>query len=151
MIWLYMEPQKKKLMGVMKGAIDVVTAVNVMDSATFPFDNDDKKLEILPPGHEATSIIPSAIIGVIRGLNAKTTANVTAGRANHCSIAPTNIDLGLLTSSFMVRGLMPRATPNITNARIIFTIIMPPSPKLMVTELRDSSCSFIVLKLRSDK
>ena len=119
--WLYMEPQKKKLNGVMTGAIDVVIAVKETDSTVFPFESDVKKLEILPPGHEATNIIPRAIIGVIRGLNARTTANVTAGRANHCSMAPTNIDLGLSTSSLMVRGLMPRATPNITKARMIFT------------------------------
>ena len=33
--------------------------------------------------------------------------------------------------------------PNITNARIMFTIAIPPSPKLMVKALRLSNCSFI--------
>jgi hypothetical protein len=56
------------------------------------------------------------------------------------------MDLGFLKISLIVRGLMPRATPNITNARMIFTIIMPPSPKFMVTELRDSNCSFMVFR-----
>ena len=42
---------------------------------------------------------------------------------------------------------MPRATPNMTNARMILTIMMPCSPKLMVMELRDSSCSFILLQV----
>lgn len=145
--WLYMEPQKKKLNGVMTGAIDVVIAVKETDSTVFPFESDVKKLEILPPGHEATNIIPRAIIGVMKGFNITARINVMAGRANHCSRIPVRIDLGLLTISFIVSGLMPKATPNITKARMIFTIVIPSSPKLMVTELRDSSCSFIAFRL----
>jgi hypothetical protein len=146
MKWLYIDPQKKKLIGVMIGAIAVVNAVSETDSTMLPFDSDERKFEMLPPGHDATNIIPSAIIGVMTGLKASATANVIAGRANHCNIAPVIMDLGFLKISLIVRGLMPRATPNITNARMIFTIIMPPSPKFMVTELRDSNCSFMVFR-----
>ena len=131
----------------MIGASDVVIAVSETDSTMFPFDSEDRKFDMFPPGHEATSIIPSAIIGVINGLKANATANVIAGSASHCNIAPTIIDLGFFTMSFKVRGFMPRATPNMTKARMMFTIIMPPSPKFMVTELSDSNCSFIVYRL----
>ena len=131
----------------MIGASDVVIAVSETDSTMFPLDRDERKFDMFPPGHEATSIIPRAIMGVISGLNANATANVIAGSANHCNIAPTIIDLGFFIISFIVRGLMPRATPNMTKARMMFTIIIPPSPKFIVTELRDSNCSFIVYRL----
>ena len=88
MKWLYIDPQKKKLIGVMIGAIAVVNAVSETDSTMLPFDSDERKFEMLPPGHDATNIIPSAIIGVMTGLKASATANVIAGRTNHCSIAP---------------------------------------------------------------
>jgi hypothetical protein len=146
MTWLYKEPQKKKFIGVMKGDIAVVTAVMETDNAILPFDSADKKLEMLPPGHDATRIIPSAIIGVMTGPKANATANVTAGRAIHCKKTPMNTEFGLLNTSFIVLGLMPRATPNITKARMILTIVMPNSPKFILTELSDSSCSLIVFQ-----
>ena len=129
------------------GANDVVIAVSETDSTMLPFERDERKFEMFPPGQDATSIIPRAIIGVINGLSANATANVIAGSANHCSIAPIIIDFGFFIMSFIVRGLIPRATPNMTKARMMFTIIMPPSPKFIVTELRDSNCSFIVYRL----
>ena len=106
---------------------------------------DDIKLEIFPPGQEATKIIPNAIIGVINGLNANAIANVTAGKPTHCNNIPTITDLGFLNTSLNVCVLRPKATPNITNARIKFTIIIPPSPKLMDTLSSDCNCSFILL------
>ena len=106
------------------GENDVVIAVTETESMMLPFDNDDRKLEILPPGHDATNIIPRAIIGVIMRFNANAIANVIAGSANHCSSIPIIMGLGFLRKSLMVRGLMLRATPNITNAKMIFTIIM---------------------------
>ena len=48
-----------------------------------------------------------------------------------------------LLSVMLVWVLIPRATPNITNAKMILTIAIPPSPKLIATLLSDSSCSFI--------
>jgi hypothetical protein len=78
-IWLYIEPQKKKLKGVTSGAKAVVTAVIEIDNSVLPFDSDEMKFEMSPPGHDATKIIPNAILGVITGLNAIAMANVTAG------------------------------------------------------------------------
>ena len=128
----------------MMGEKAVVMAVSDTDSAVLPLDKAERKLEILPPGHDAIKIIPSATIGVITGFNTKATANVKAGRASHCNINPTMIDLGFSTMSLSVLNLISSATPNITNARMIFTIITPPSPKFMATVLRDSSCSFMI-------
>lgn len=142
-IWLYIEPQKKKLNGVTSGAKAVVTAVIEIDNSVLPFDSDEIKFEMLPPGHDATKIIPNAIIGVITGLNAKAMANVTAGRPTHCKMMPTITDLGFLNTSLNVCGLIPSATPNITKAKMMLTIAIPPWPKLIDTAFRASNCSFI--------
>ena len=142
-IWLYIEPQKKKLKGVTSGAKAVVTAVIEIDNSVLPFDSDEIKFEMLPPGHDATKIIPNAIIGVITGLNAKAMVNVTAGRPTHCKMMPTITDLGFLNTSLNVCGLIPSATPNITKAKMMLTIAIPPWPKLIDTAFRASNCSFI--------
>ena len=125
-IWLYIEPQKKKLNGVTSGAKAVVIAVIEIDNSTLPFERDDIKFEMLPPGQDATKIIPSAIIGVIQGLNAKATAKVTAGKPIHWRMIPTITDFGFLKTSLNVCVLIPSATPNITNARMKLTIVIPP-------------------------
>ena len=83
MIWLYIEPQKKKLNGVTSGANAVVIAVSDTESSIFPLDREDMKFEIFPPGQDATRIIPSATIGVISGESASATAKVTAGSPTH--------------------------------------------------------------------
>ena len=95
MKWLYRLPQKKKFSGVMIGDMAVVVAVNETDRAMLPFESAERKFEMFPPGHDAMRIIPSAIIGVMTGLNAMAMANVTAGRKNHCRHIPTMMDLGL--------------------------------------------------------
>ena len=83
MIWLYIEPQKKKLNGVTSGANAVVIAVSDTESSIFPLDREDMKFEMFPPGQDATRIIPSATIGVMNGERASATAKVTAGRPTH--------------------------------------------------------------------
>ena len=125
------------------GAKAVVMAVIDTDNSILPFESDEMKFEMLPPGHDATKIIPNAIIGVITGLSIKATRNVTAGRPTHCNNTPVITDLGFANTSLNVRGLIPNDTPNITNARMMFTIIIPPSPKLMEIPFRPSNCSFI--------
>ena len=82
-IWLYIDPQKKKLNGVTRGAKAVVIAVSETDSSMFPLDREDMKFEMFPPGQDATSIIPSATIGVMNGESASATAKVTAGSPTH--------------------------------------------------------------------
>ena len=128
----------------MIGAIDVVMAVIDTDKTVFPFESEVKKLDILPPGHDATNIIPSAIIGVIRGFNITAIRNVIAGRANHCNKTPVMIDFGFLIISFNLWGLIPRATPNITNARMMFTKNISPEPRSISPKfLRPIKISFI--------
>ena len=78
----------------MIGAIDVVMAVIDTDKTVFPFESEVKKLDILPPGHDATKIIPKATMGVITELNANATQRVTSGSTTHCIMQPTMIDLG---------------------------------------------------------
>ena len=147
MRWLYNDPQKKKLKGVTIGANEVVMAVNEMESAVLPLERDERKLDMFPPGQDATNNIPNAIIGVMKGFRIKAMAKVTAGKPTHCNRTPTMMDFGLLKISFNIFGFRPRATPNITNANMIFTIVIPPVPKLMVTELSISSCSFIFFQI----
>jgi hypothetical protein len=55
-------------------------------------------------------------------------------------------DLGDVNTSLKVLSLIPSATPNVTKARMMFTINIPPSPKLMVIPFRASNCSFITNK-----
>ena len=59
----YNPPQKEKLNGVMNTASPVDMAVSVTDSSVLARDSDDMKLEMLPPGQAATSIMPMATIG----------------------------------------------------------------------------------------
>ena len=71
---------KKKFKGVIIGAAAVVIAVKDTESSIFPFEREEIKLEMFPPGQEATKIIPRAIIGVIKGFNIKARRKVTNGR-----------------------------------------------------------------------
>ena len=135
--------------GVTSGAKAVVIAVRDTESSTFPLESDDMKLEMFPPGQDATRIIPNAIMGVITGERIRATANVTAGRATHCRNIPTNTDFGFLNTSLKVWNFIPSATPNIINASIMFTTAIPPWPKLMLRALRLSNCSFIVCRFSS--
>ena len=125
------------------GAKAVVIAVIDTDSSILPFASDEIKFEILPPGHDATRIIPRATIGVIKGLKAIATQKVTAGKPIHCNTIPVTTDFGYLNTSLNVSSLMPRATPNITNAKMMFTTIIPPLPKLIDRLFSASNCSFI--------
>ena len=114
------------------GAKAVVIAVIDTDNSTLPFESEDMKFEIFPPGHDATSNIPIATIGVINGFSKIATRNVTAGSATHCNNTPKITDLGLCRRSLNVCSLIPKATPNITNAKMIFTNNISFAPRLML-------------------
>ena len=58
----------------------VLNAVSDTDNSVFPLEKDVMKFEMLPPGHAATRIIPSAIIGEIQSLSSIVKRNVSAGR-----------------------------------------------------------------------
>tara|TARA_A100001011_G_scaffold358879_1_gene404949 strand:+ start:122 stop:412 length:291 start_codon:yes stop_codon:yes gene_type:complete len=92
------------------------------DRAALPLARDDIKLEILPPGHAATSIIPRATLGI--GLKINTNIKVKKGRAKNCEINPIKTDLG--DEKTRIKSLMCslRATPSIINPRLKFTYNM---------------------------
>ncbi|MEZ4905059.1 MAG: hypothetical protein R2822_26560 [Spirosomataceae bacterium] len=75
----YRLPQKVKLKGVITTAIMVLIAVRLTAKATFPRANDVIKLEILPPGQAATSIIPNATPTVMCSPKAMINKKVAAG------------------------------------------------------------------------
>ena len=79
----YSVPQNQKFAGVINGAAMVVMAVIDTDNSMLPFENADIKFEILPPGHDATRIIPMATIGVMIGLRMMASRQVMAGNATH--------------------------------------------------------------------
>lgn len=124
---IYNLPQKAKLKGVKKIALIVAKAVRLIDNSVFPLARCEIKLEILPPGQAATSIIPNATLGV--GFIIKTSKKVNNGRKKNCDIIPTNADFGLRITSLKLAGFISRATPNMINARVIFMKSKPPGLK----------------------
>ncbi len=91
---MYNFPQSAKFNGVRIMAEMVATAVRLTDKAMFPFANEDMKLEMFPPGHDETKIIPKAIVGVIRLRKIIIITNVTAGRKKNCEKKPKMVDFG---------------------------------------------------------
>ena len=61
----------------------VLNAVSDTDSSVLPFEREVMKFEILPPGQDATSIIPRAIIGESQFLNVMVSRNVNAGKSTN--------------------------------------------------------------------
>ena len=92
----------------------VLMAVRDTDNSTFALDSDDMKLEMLPPGQEATRIMPSPIIGEIQLPSRQARQKVKAGSRTSWQPIPSRTDLGFLKTSTKMPGRMPKATPNIT-------------------------------------
>ena len=111
----YKPAQKAKLNGVITRAAIVEKAVRLTESATLPFAKEVIKLEILPPGQAATSIIPNAMLGVgsINTIN----IYVKNGRTINCENMPTNAGFGVLDSLLKSSTFSPSATPNIMMAK----------------------------------
>lgn len=116
-----MRPQKAKLNGVMNTASPVAMAVRVTLSSALPRERDDMKLEMLPPGHAATSSMPMATVGVMKRLNITTSRKVMAGSATNCESMPTMTGLGERISALNCDAFMPSATPNMMNANTKFS------------------------------
>ena len=76
----YNFPQNEKFSGVVKMHAAVLSAVSDTESSVFPLQSEVMKLEMLPPGHAATRIIPRAIIGDIQFLNVIVKRKVRAGK-----------------------------------------------------------------------
>ena len=124
----YIFPHTAKFIGVVKMHAAVLKAVSDTDSSEFPREREVMKLETLPPGHEATRIMPNATIGEMRLPHAMIRRNVNAGRSMIWHTIPVMIDFGFLTISTKFEGFMPRATPNITNPSATFRRCCPSCP-----------------------
>ena len=88
------------------------------------------KFEILPPGQEATRIIPKAIIGDMRSPRAIARRKVKAGRSRNWHNAPIRTPLGFLKTSIKTDGWISRAMPNITKESTVLMTFMPPTLRL---------------------
>ena len=116
----------------------VLNAVRDTESSVLPRESEVMKLEMFPPGQDATRIIPRAIIGDIQFLNVMVRRKVNAGRRIIWQIMPNNIDFGFVNTSTNVLGLIPRATPNITKASTMLIVFIPAS---FIFTLIASSCA----------
>ena len=81
-------PQSQKLNGVIRTARAVEMAVRLTESSTLAFAREDMKLEILPPGQEATRIMPRPIMGEIHQLREMARRQVKAGSRTSWHSAP---------------------------------------------------------------
>ena len=104
-------------------------AVRHTDSSIFALASELMKLEILPPGQEATRIMPSAMVHEIHPTLSisKASRNVSSGSRTSWQHTPRMTDLGFWKTSTKVCGLMPSATPYITKARTMLMVFMPPA------------------------
>jgi hypothetical protein len=103
---------------------------------------------MLPPGHDAINIIPSATVGV--GFNSRIKRNVTAGSKTNCEMMPIITDFGRIANSLKCWTLMSSATPNIIKAMVTFNANKPAGEKLSLTLSRTSRASFISCYLVSE-
>ena len=105
--------------GVINTAQTLATAVMHTDKAAFPLAREVIKLEMLPPGHAATSIMPRATLGI--GLKINTNTKVKKGRAKNWEINPIKTDFG--DDKTRTKSLMCNlsATPSIINPKLKFT------------------------------
>jgi len=133
---------------VVSGESEVLIAVKEIESSELALDSCDMKLDMFPPGQAATNIIPIATIGVIRSFRMITSRNVSAGKSIIWQIAPSITDLGFLKISLNTEGLMPSATPYITNASTKLIKSIPALEKLILTGSRFNSCSYIFFAVK---
>ena len=91
------------------------------------------KLEMLPPGQEATRIMPSAMVQLMDRPKARASRKVSSGSRTSWQTMPRIKDLGLLKTSANIFGWIPRATPYMTKARTMLMVFMPPA--LSVTSM----------------
>ena len=77
------------------------------------------KLEMFPPGHAATSIIPMAILGA--GCIINTKQYVNAGSTKNWESIPSNGDFGFLKTLRKSSTVKFKATPNIMMANDRFS------------------------------
>lgn len=70
----------------------VLKAVSDTESSVLPLDREVMKLDMFPPGQDATRIIPKAIIGEIQFLNVIVRRKVNAGSSTSWQMIPNMTD-----------------------------------------------------------
>ena len=81
------EAHNARLKGVEKTATELLRAVMLTDRAVLPWASQTRKLETLPPGQAATSIMPRATVG--DGFRIRVNPKVAAGSKKNCAAKPT--------------------------------------------------------------
>ena len=105
----------------------VLIAVRLTDSSILALERELMKLEMFPPGQEATRIMPSAMVQLIQCPKARASRKVSSGSRISWQQTPMIRDFGLLKTSANILGLMPSATPYMTKARTMLMVFMPPA------------------------
>ena len=105
--------------GVTTGARTVVHAVMPTDSATSPRARYVMTLELVPPGHEPTSITPTASSG--GSWNTTVSRNASTGMMTNCARTPVTTALGLVNTTLKSASLSVMPMPNITTPSSRFT------------------------------
>ena len=146
---MYNFPQMAKFKGVSIMAEIVAIAVRLTDKATLPFEREEIKFEMFPPGHEATKIMPMAMVGVIRLLKANMMIKVTAGRKKNWETKPMTVAFGLRRIFRKCSSLISSATPNIIKASVRFKTNKPSAEKFSFSVSRTSNASLILIVLIS--
>ena len=129
----YRLPYSQKLKGVIRMASAVLMAVRLTDNSMFAFERELMKFEMLPPGQEATRIMPSAMVQLMDLPKASASRKVNSGRMTSWLTMPRISDLGFLNTFTNILGLIPRATPYITKASTMLMVFIPPA--LRVTSM----------------
>ena len=102
--------------GVKNIAPIVEKAVIVTESAVLPRAKCVMKFEMLPPGQQATRMMPSAMLGC--GRSTIVSAQAVAGSSTNCASTPISTARGAAVTPLKSASFMSSATPNMTNARM---------------------------------
>lgn len=102
-----------------------------MDNSTLARAIALKKLEILPPGQAAMSIMPNAILAC--GFVTEIRRYVRKGSRIHCATKPVSRDLGALSILRNSDFFKSNAIPNIIIAKQILSISTVDALKLRMT------------------
>src|SRR5690606_25282980 len=112
------QPYKAKLNGVITTAARLDIAVMVTDTATFPFAIQVITLEKVPPGQDATRIMPRANSAGTR--NTQVTRQVASGSNRNWAIKPAIGAFGSRSKRVKSCLVSCSDTPNIINAMAAF-------------------------------
>lgn len=73
---------------------------------------------------------------------------VIRGKAINCDVIPTIRALGFVNKCANSLGLIPNATPNITNAKIMLMVCIPAALKLIFTGSNADKDSYMIFDVK---